>query len=145
MRRSSGFLMRWVERLAGSEDGPEDIDTAAGEGDDCLMMAFSLAPFALIERAAEGVGERAEGGLVEHALEPIVGVAGALQVPAFAGLAQHRCEAGGAGQGGGGAETGDVACLGEELGGEDGPHSGQAADEGPIRVVLDEVGEAAVE
>ena len=32
----------------------------------------------------------------------------------------------------GGTEARDVACFGDELGGQHGPHSGQAADEGPI-------------
>jgi hypothetical protein len=29
------------------EDGPEDIDAPAGQGDDGLMVAFSLAPLAV--------------------------------------------------------------------------------------------------
>ena len=60
-------------------------------------------------------------------------------------MAQHRREACGCGQGGGGSEAGEIACLGDELGGEHDPHSGQAADEGPVRVGGDEFGEPSVE
>ena len=115
------------------------------ESDDGLMVSFSLLALACVEGAAERVGEGAEGGLVEDALEAVVGVARPLVVASLAGLAQHGGEAGGGGEGGGGAEAGDVACLGEELGGEDDPHPGQAADEGPVRVGLDELVEPAVD
>ncbi len=145
MRRSSRLSMIGVEWLARREDGAEHVDASAGEGDDGLMVAFSLTPFRLMEGAAERLGEGAEGRLVEQALETAIGVSRSFQMPAFAGLAQHRREDGGAGQRGGGAEPGDVTCFGEELGGQDDPHSGQTADEGPVGVGSDELGETAID
>jgi hypothetical protein len=41
MRQSSGFAMVWVERLARGDDRAEQIDAAAGEGDDRLMVALA--------------------------------------------------------------------------------------------------------
>ena len=145
MRQSSGFSMVCAEGRPGGDKRPEDVDAATSEGDDGLMMALSFAPLSFVEGAAERVGEGAEGRLVEDAFELVVGVARPLQTAALAGLAQHRRQAGGAGQGSGGAEAGDAACRGQELGGEDGPHSRQAADEGPVRVGLDELGEPAID
>jgi hypothetical protein len=47
MRRSRGCFEPGLEGGAGLEDGPEDIDAPAGQGDDGLMVAFSLAPLAV--------------------------------------------------------------------------------------------------
>ena len=63
----------------------------------------------------------------------------------LAGLAQDRGDAGGRGEGVGGAEAGEVACLGDQLGGEHGPHAGQAADEGRVRVAIEQRLQLAVE
>ena len=54
-------------------------------------------------------------------------------------------DAGGRREGVGGAEAREGACLGEELGGEHGPHAGQAADEGGVRVAGEQRLELAVE
>ena len=66
------------------------------------MVTFPLLSLACVEGAAERVGEGAEGGLVEDALEAVVGVARPLVVASLAGLAQHWGEAGGGGEGCGG-------------------------------------------
>src|SRR3954452_12544958 len=145
MLRSSGFWVFGAKGLAGGEQGPEDVDAPACEGNDGLMVSLSLAPLAGVEGTTERVGERAEGGLVEDPLEAVVGVARPLQVPALAGLAQHWGKARGARQRGSRAKAVEVACLGEKLCGGHDPHSGQAADEGPVRVGLDELGELAVD
>jgi hypothetical protein len=63
----------------------------------------------------------------------------------LAGLAQHRGQPSGRGQRIGRAEAGKGACLGDELGGQHGPHAGQATDEGRIRVALEQLGQVAVE
>jgi hypothetical protein len=49
------------------------------------------------------------------------------------------------GEGIGATEAREAAYLGNELGGEHGPHAGQAADEGRIRVTAEEVLQLAVE
>ena len=108
-------------------------------------MAFSLAALAVVEGAAVRVGERAEGGLVEDPLEGLVAAERAPEEADLAGLAQHRRDAGGRGEGVGGAEAREGACLGDELGGEHGPHAGQAADEGGVRVAGEQRLELAVE
>ena len=109
------------------------------------MVAFSLAPLALIEGPAIVVCQRVEGGLIEDALEAIVAAVGSSEEPGSSGLSQHGRHAGGRGEGIGGAEAGEVACLGDEFCGENGPHAGQASDEGRIRVALEKRFQLAVE
>jgi WD40-like Beta Propeller Repeat len=58
--------------LSGSEHGVQDVDAPAGEGDDGLVVAFAFGALAGVEGAAGGVVERAEGRLVEDALEGLV-------------------------------------------------------------------------
>src|SRR6266851_5645826 len=142
---SSGCFESGLEGLSGSEDGPEYIDASASESDDGLMVSFSLASLAVVEGAAVVVAERAEGGLVEDALEALVAAGGPAQKASFAGLAQDGRHATSRGQGVGGAEARKVACLGDELCGEHDPHAGQAADEGRIRVALEQRLQLAVE
>jgi len=72
------------------EDSPEYIDASASKGDDGLMVSFSLASLAVIEGAAVVVAERAEGGLVEDALEGFVATGGPTEEAGLAGLAQDR-------------------------------------------------------
>jgi hypothetical protein len=45
----------------------------------------------------------------------------------------------------GAGEAGDAACRGEELGGQSGPHPGQASDEGRVRVLVEQLGDLAIE
>jgi hypothetical protein len=145
MRRSRGCFEPGLEGGAGLEDGPEDIDAPAGQGDDGLMVAFSLAPLAVVEGAAVVMTERAEGGLVEDALEAFVAADGTTQKAGLAGLAQNGSDAAGRGERVGRAEAGEIACLGDEFGGEHGPHAGQAADEGRVRVVFEQRLQLAIE
>jgi hypothetical protein len=49
---SSSCFESSFERLSGTEDSPEYIDASAGESDDGLVVAFSLAPLAIIESPA---------------------------------------------------------------------------------------------
>ena len=120
------------------DDGPEDVHAASCESDDGLMVAFSLASLAVVEGAAVGVAERAEGGLVEDPLEALVAAGGPAQESGFAGLAQDWRHARGRGERIGGAEAGEIACLGDEFRGEHDPHAGQAADEGRVRVAFEQ-------
>src|SRR5882672_5560813 len=48
------------EELAVGEHCPEDVDSAPREGDDGLMVAFALLPFARVEGAAVAVAQRGE-------------------------------------------------------------------------------------
>lgn len=137
MRQSSGSFEVLPEGCSGLEDGPEHVDAASGEGDDGLMVSLSFAPFSVVEGAAVAVAERAEGGLLEDTLEALVAACRAFEESGLARLAEHRRHAGGQGECVGGTEAGEVACLGDEFCGEDGPHSGQAADEGRVRVALE--------
>ncbi len=89
--------------------------------------------------------ERAEGGLVEDALEAFVAADGTTQKAGLAGLAQNGSDAAGRGERVGRAEAGEIACLGDEFGGEHGPHAGQAADEGRVRVVFEQRLQLAIE
>lgn len=68
MLRSSGHFEVFAEGLPVVQDGPEHVHAATREGDDGLVMAFSLGALAVVEGAAVGAGERGEGGLVEDAL-----------------------------------------------------------------------------
>jgi hypothetical protein len=95
--------------------------------------------------AAGGVLERAEGGLVEDALQGFVAAAGAPQVADLAGLFEDRGEPGCGGEPVGCGEAADAACLGDELGGQRRPHAGQAADEGGVRVAGERLLELRVE
>lgn len=145
MRVSSDCFESRLEGLSGLEDGPEYIDAPAGESDDSLMVSFSLASLAVVEGAAVVVAERAEGRLVEDALEAFVAADGPTEEAGLAGLAQDRRHATGRSQGVGGAEAREIACLDDELCGEHDPHAGQAADEGRIRVALKQRLQLAVE
>src|SRR5438876_3071888 len=118
MRLSSGFGVVGAVWLRCAEDGVEDVGAAACGRDHCLVVALPFAPFARVEGAAGGVAERAEGGLVEHALEGFVAASGALQVADLSGLAEHGCQSGGGGELVWRGEAADAACLGDEFGAE---------------------------
>src|SRR5436305_11741653 len=139
MRLSSGATER-IEGLTMLKHGPDDRDAAACEGDEGPDVPLSLAPLAVVEGLRGRVlgGDGAEGALVEDALEGLVAAVGPAEGPGLAGLAQDGREAGRRREGVGRAEAGDVARRGDELGREDGPHAGHAADEGPVRVAGDE-------
>jgi hypothetical protein len=94
MRASSDDIEVWLEGLPAVEHGPEDVDAPAGEGEDGLVMAFSMASLAVVEDAAVGVAEGTEGGLVEYAFEPLVTAYGTPEEAHLAGLAQDRRDAG---------------------------------------------------
>ena len=145
MDQSSGCFEAGLEWRPGLEHGPEDVDAPACQRDDGLVVAFSFAPLALVEGSAVIVCQRAESRLVEHALGAFVAAVGSSEESGSAGLAKHRGHSGGRGEGVGGAEAGEVACLGDELCGEHGPHAGQAADEGRVRVALEQRLQLAVE
>jgi hypothetical protein len=101
MRESSGEFEVWLEGSSVVEHGPEDVDAPAGEGEDGLVVAFALASLAVVEGAAVGVAERAEGGLIEDAFEPLVAAGGAPEEADLSGLVQDWGDAGGAREGAG--------------------------------------------
>src|SRR5512134_1039570 len=125
MSVSSGLFEVCLEGLPVLEHGPEDVDASAREGDEGLVVAFSFSPFAIIEGAAVGGVQRAEGGLIEDALQGLIAAGRSLEKADLTGLPQHRSEPGRRGQGIGGAEALEVACLGDQLGGEHGPMPGR--------------------
>src|SRR5690606_12369921 len=100
---------------------------------------------AVIEGAAVGGCKRAEGGLVEDAFEALVAAGGPSEEAGFARLPEDWGDACGSGESVGRTEAGEIACLGDEFGGEDGPHAGQALDEGRIRVAGEPLLEFAVD
>ena len=57
---------------------------------------------------------------------------------AAGGLPKDGSDAAGRGARVGGAEAGEIACLGNQFSGEHDPQSGQAADEGRVRVVFEQ-------
>jgi hypothetical protein len=86
-----------------------------------------------------------KSGLVEDAFESLVAAGRTPEEANLARLAENRGEAGGGSQRIGGLEAGDGACRGDELGGQPGPHAGQAADEGRLRVTRQQGLQGAVE
>ena len=63
----------WVVEGAVSEHGVEDAESAVGESDDGLVVAFALAAFAVVVGAAFRVGaDDREGRQEECAFEPLV-------------------------------------------------------------------------
>lgn len=145
MVQPSGCFEAGLERRSGMDDGPEHIRAPAGECDDGLVVTFPFTSLALVEGAAVVVCERAEGGLVEHALEAPAAAVWPAQEARPAGLPQHWRHAGGRGECVGGAEARQVACLGDELCGEHDSHAGQAADESLVRVASEQRLQFAVE
>src|SRR5580704_13367536 len=99
MAQSRGCFESGLERRAGIEDGPEYVDAPSCEGNDGLVVAFTLASLAFVEGSAVVVVERAEGGLVEDAFESLVAAARAAQEPGSARLSQHRRHSSGRGEG----------------------------------------------
>src|SRR6266511_270278 len=99
MRASSGIFEVCLEGLPVMEHGPEDVDPSASEGDEGLVVAFSFSPFAIVEGAAVGGVQRAEGGLVEDALQGLIAAGRSLEKADFTGLPQHRSKPGRRGQG----------------------------------------------
>ena len=79
MAQSTDCFESALERRSAVNDGPEHVDVSACEGNDGLMVAFSLAPLAVVEGAAVVVGERAEGGLVEIRLRLLLPPVGLLR------------------------------------------------------------------
>ena len=136
MAQSRGCFESGLEGRAGMEDGPEDVHAPSCEGDDGLVVAFTLASLAFVEGSAVVMVKRAECGLVEDAFESLVAAVGPSEEAGSARLAQHRRHAGSGSERVGGAEAGEVSCLGDEFCGKHGPHAGQAADEGRVRVAL---------
>jgi len=63
MRLSSGFGVSELVGRAVAQHRVQDVDAAAGECEDGLMVGLSLVALASVEGLAVGVGERAEGGL----------------------------------------------------------------------------------
>src|SRR5208337_5158406 len=84
MAQSRGCLESGLERRAGIEDGPEYVHAPSCEGNDGLVVTFTLASLAFVEGSAVGMVERAEGGLVEDAFEPLVAAVGSAQEPGSA-------------------------------------------------------------
>src|SRR5918994_1152070 len=81
-----------------------------------------------------GTRPRAESRLIKDLLQCLIAAGRPAQEANLARLAEHWGEPGSGGQGVGGGEAANGACLGYELSREDGPHAGQAPDEGCVRV-----------
>lgn len=146
MRKSSVSSVVDVVGLSVAQDGVQDVDSASGQGDEALVMPFAFCAFAVVEGSAGGVAlQSAERGLVEDAFEGSVAAGSALLVGDFAGLLEDGCEACRAGELVTGREAVDAAGDGEELGGEGGPHAGQAAHEGRVRVPVESFGQLGVQ
>src|SRR5271156_6782318 len=111
MGQSRRFLESGLEGRSGMEDGPEYVHAPSCEGNDGLVVAFTLASLAFVEGSAVVMVERAEGGLVEDAFEPLVAAVGSAQEPGSARLSQHWRHSSGRGECVGGAEAGEIACL----------------------------------
>src|SRR6056297_1161662 len=116
MLQSSGHFEVFAEGLPVSENGPEHVHASPCEGDDGLVVAFSLGTLPVVEGAAVSASEGGECGLVEDAFEGLVAAGCAAQEACLAGLAQHRSEACGSGQGVGAVEAVDAPDQGDELG-----------------------------
>jgi hypothetical protein len=56
MRPSSDKFEVGLEGLSGLQDGPKDVDAAAGEGDERLVVAFALVALACVEGPLSGAG-----------------------------------------------------------------------------------------
>jgi len=70
-QRGVGFAVGGVV----AEHGPSDVDAAAGDGDEGLLVRLALCAFPVVERSRGGTGfEAGEGGEVagseESAVEP---------------------------------------------------------------------------
>jgi hypothetical protein len=93
MLESSGKFVVLAEGRSAAQDRPEYVDASARQGEDGLVVALSLPAIAVAEGAAFGMGERAGGGLVEAALQPLVAAGGPAEEAGLAGLAQPRSTA----------------------------------------------------
>lgn len=99
MRKSSRSGMIDSEWPPGAQDGMQDVDASAGQGDERMVMPFALGSFAVVEGTAGGVAlQRAEGGLVKDAFEGFVACCSAAQVVHLAGLAQCGGQPSGTGE-----------------------------------------------
>lgn len=112
---------RGVIRRSVSEHGPDDVDAAACEGDEGLLVGLPFGALALVERAGHGAcaggDERGlEAGVQQSAVVSAWSVVVAGDLP---GVTWDGCEAGEAGEPVGGLERGEVSAgCGEEVGGE---------------------------
>lgn len=138
--RKSSRLFHWIEGLSGAQHCPQDGDAATGKSDDRLGMVFTFAPFAVVEGLGQRMfrGDGAEGALEEDALERLVSAEGSAPSRRLAGLTDDRCQAGGAGERVGRGEAADVADASDELCRQHCPHPRQSADEGAVKVAVEQ-------
>ena len=73
----------FAEGLPVAEDGPEHVHASSREGDDGLVVAFSLGALAVIEGPAIGAPQGCEGGLIEDALQGLVRASSAMTAASF--------------------------------------------------------------
>ena len=121
-----------------AEHGPQDVDAAAGEGEDGLLVRFTFGAFAVIEgvRLCASAG-RDLGGEVHRPQQPSVVSPGTAQIPVDpSGIAGLRCQAGESCELVDAGERGHVAAGGgEEFRGQQWTETGQAHDDvGGFRV-----------
>nr|CAA09800.1 Hed protein [Mycobacterium avium subsp. paratuberculosis] len=120
-----------------AQHGPQDVEAAAGQGEDGLGVAFSFGAFSVVVGARGGVGADADQGRqVAGAQQAPVVASGAFEVSAdAAGISWYRRQAGDAGEAVGGGECGHVpAGGGEELSAQDDAESGHAQDDFGVAV-----------
>lgn len=115
-----------------SEHGPQDVDAAAGEGEDGLLVCFTFGAFAVIEgvRLCASAG-RDLGGEVHRPQQTSVVSPGTAQIPVDpSGIAGLRCQAGESCELVDAGERGHVAAGGgEEFRGQQWTETGQAHDD----------------
>lgn len=123
----------WCDGVAPSvtDEGPEHVDTAAGESEHGLDVMLALGSLAVVETAGVGIPADADhGGLEEDTLQSSVIPPGAVVVLAdLAGVFWRGCHPGEGRQSVSGGEGIQAAAgRGEELRSEDRPDAGHGSD-----------------
>lgn len=128
MLKSSHETNSWpsIVGVAVVQDGVEDVDLAAGQSGQGLVMSFAFRAFTVVEGSRGRIALHGTGrGLVEDPLEDLVTAGRAARVADLFGLGEHRGQAGYGCQGVAAGEAADVADRGEELGCESAPIPGR--------------------
>ena len=113
-----------------SEQGPEDVDAAAGEGDDGLGVGVTASAFLQVVGAVGTCPHHAGlRGQIEHVPQRSAVAARFVQVAgSSAGVVGDRHQTGCGGQVAGAGEGAEVAGGDQQLGAQDGPETGHRLD-----------------
>jgi len=95
MLKSSRNSALRIERLSCFEHSPQYVHAPSGQSDKRLGVVFSLSPFTVIERPANGIasGDSTKGALEEDTLEVFVTAKGSPPRSTIVGLAHDWCQA----------------------------------------------------